>query len=326
MRFRRLGLITGLAFGTLAAPAFSYAQQQAKVQRIGFLGLSTWGAPYYEAFWQAMRELGYVDHKTIAGERRDAGGDASLLDDHAADLVRLKVDVIVADSTPAALAAKKATRTIPIVAIADDPVADGLVATFARPGANITGLASLVPELTAKRVELLKEVAPRVSRVAVVWDSAGLGANLKEAQTAAQALGVRLLPLQVRHPGEIERAFAAVTRGRADALILTTVWDPYGHPTGRRILEFAAKNRMPAMYAWRGFVDAGGLISYGASLTYLSRGAAIYVDKILKGATPADLPVEQPMRFELVINLKTAKVLGLRIPQSVLVRADEVIQ
>ena len=328
MRLRTAGLIVTLAFVILSSPPAAGAQEAGKVPRIGFLGVITWGTPYYEAFWQAMRELGYVDYKNIASERRDAGGDAPLLHDHAADLVRLKVDVIVADSTPAALAAKKATKTIPIVAIADDPVGAGLVASLARPGGNITGLASLTPELTAKRLELLKEAAPKLSRVAVLWESADLGAalNLKEAQTAARMVGARLLPLEVRHPGELERAFAAMTRERADALILTTVWDAYGYPTGRRILEFAAKNRLPAIYAWRGFVDAGGLMSYGLSLTDLSRRLATYVDKILKGAKPADLPVEQPTHFELVINLKTAKLLGLRIPQSVLLRADQVIQ
>lgn len=328
MRFRTVGLIATLAFGILAAPASSSAQQRAKVPRIGFLGLFLWGTPSYEAFWQALRELGYVDYKNIAGERRDAGGDAALLHNHAADLVRLKVDVIVADSTPAALAAKQATKAIPIVAIADDPVGVGLVASLARPGGNITGLASLTPELTAKRLELLKETAPEVSRVAVLWDSADLGAalDLEATQTAARVLGARLLSLEVRHPGELERAFATLTSERADALILTTVWDAYGRPTGRRILEFAAKNRMPAIYPWRGFVDAGGLMSYGLNLTDLSRRAAIYVDKILKGAKPADLPVEQPTQFELVVNLKTASALGLRIPQSVFLRADQVIQ
>ncbi|MGH7406631.1 MAG: ABC transporter substrate-binding protein [Candidatus Methylomirabilales bacterium] len=328
MRLRAVGFIVALTLGVLASPPAVGAQQPAKVPRVGFLGLTMWGAPYYEALWHAMREFGYVDYKNIVFERRDAGGDPILLRDHATELARLKVDVIVVESTPAALAAKNATSTIPIVFIAGDPVGSGLVKSSARPGGNITGLDSLTPELTAKRLELLKEAAPKVSRVAVLWESADRDAvaNQRETEVAGRALRVKLLHLEVRAPGEIERAYATMANERADALIVTTVWDPLGYHPVRSILDFPAKHRLPAIYPWRRFVEAGGLMSYGLNFTDLLRRTATYVDKILKGANPGDLPVEQPTKFDLVINLKTAKALGLRIPQSVLIRADEVIE
>ena len=281
----------------------------------------------YGAFRQRLRELGYVDGQNIAFEVRSAEGRAERLPDLAADLVRLKVDVIVAGGTPAPLAAKRATTAIPIVmASAGDPVGSGLVASLARPGGNVTGLSLLVPELGGKRLQLLKEVVPGVSRVAVLWNAANPYPVLvwRQTEAAARALGVHLQSLDVRGPDDLEGAFAAATRGRAGALI--TVEDPLTFGQRKRIVDFAARARLPAMYGFREFVDAGGLMSYAASLADLSRRAATYVDKILKGAKPADLPVEQPTKFELVINLKTAKALGLTIPPSVLIRADQVIQ
>ncbi len=320
-------LVVTLALGILLAPLAGDAQQAGKVYRIGYLGMTQLRAPYYEGLWQGMRELAYLDYKNFVVENRIAE-DATLLQTLAAELVSLKVDIIIADSTAAALAAKKATKTIPIVFIASDPVGSGLVAGLARPGRNLTGLASLTAELIAKGLQLLKQAAPKVSRVAVFWDSADPDAapNLRETQAAARALGVQLLPLEVRGPQTLDNAFAAVRKDGADALFVTMAWDPSRPPGVSRILDFAARNRLPAIYQIREFVDAGGLMAYGPSFPAIYRRAAIYVDKILKGAKPADLPIEQPTKFELVINLKTAKALGLTIPQSVLIRADEVIQ
>jgi ABC-type uncharacterized transport system substrate-binding protein len=249
-----------------------------------------------------------------------------------AELVALKVDVIFAAAgTPAVLAAKQATKTIPIVfaAIAGDAVTDGLVTSLARPGGNVTGLSSLSPELFGKRLELLKQAVPRVSRVAVLWHPGALGERteqdrLKRAEVAARALGVRLQFVEARGPADFDRAFSEMTKARAGAL---TVFEgnPF-LPERRRLVDLAAKSRLPAAYPVREFVDAGGLISYGPSVADLFRSAATYVDKILKGVEPGDLPVEQPTKFELVINMKTAKALGLTIPQSILLRADQVIQ
>ncbi|MFQ5962624.1 MAG: ABC transporter substrate-binding protein, partial [Candidatus Methylomirabilales bacterium] len=319
---KAIALLVTLTLGLLAAPLPAEAQKAGKVYRIGFLRLTDRASPSDEAFWQGLRELGYVDYKDFVIEERLAGGE-TLLPRLAAELVRLKVDLIFADSTPAALAAKNATRTIPVVAIAGDPVGSGIVASLARPGGNVTGLASLTPELTAKRLEFLKEVAPEVSRVVALWDASEPGAapNLKETQIAARALGVKLLPLEVRGTRDLARVFAAVTRERADAIIITLDWDPLAYPPIGRILDIAEEKRMPAMYSGSGFVEAGGLMSYGLSAVDLYRRAAQYVDKILKGAKPADLPVEQPTRFELVINMKTAKALGITFPDSILIRA-----
>jgi len=248
----------------------------------------------------------------------------------AAELVALKVDVIVAPNTPAALAAKQATRTIPIVfSFAADPLTSGLVTSLARPGGNVTGLSLLGPELVGKCLELLKETVPRVSRVAYLWQPGALDERqekdrLKRAEVAARALGMQLQFVGARGPEDFDRAFTDMTRARAGAL--TVLGGAMLFTERRRLVDLAAKNRLPAMYSWREFVDAGGLMAYGPNLTDSQRRAATYVDKILKGAKPGDLPVEQPTKFELVINLKTAKALGLTIPPSVLGRADEVIQ
>jgi ABC-type uncharacterized transport system substrate-binding protein len=263
-------------------------------------------------------------------EYRDAEGKPERLSALAAELVALKVDVIVAAGAPHALAVKQTTRTIPIVfAVAADPVTDGLVTSLARPGGNVTGLSSFGPELVGKRLELLRQAVPGVSRVAVLWQPGGSGERtdkdmLKRAEVAARALGVRLQFVEARGPADIDRAFSDMTRERADALIV--LGSPMFFAERRRLVDLAAKHRLPALYSARDSVDAGGLMSYGQNFADLFRRAATYVDKILKGAKPADLPVEQPTKFELVINLRTAKALGLTIPPSLLARADQVIE
>ncbi len=329
MKFCRAVLLVALGLGLLAAPLAAEAQQPAKVPRIGFLGGSpATGFPnnYLEAFRQGLRELGYVEGRNITIEYRWAEGKYDRLPALAAELVQLKVDVIFAFATPPSQAAKQATKTIPIVMLAADAVEQGLVASLARPGSNITGLSVQAPELGGKQLQLLKQVVPRASRVAILWNTANPYTALvvRETEAAARTLGVQLQSLPVRGPEEFEGAFEAATRGGAAALL--TVGDVLTIAHRTRIVALAAKSRLPAMYTFREFVDDGGLMAYGANLADLSRRAATYVDKILKGAKPGDLPVEQPTKFELVINLRTAKALGLTIPQSVLIRADEVIQ
>ena len=320
---RRPSLAVALALGLLAAPLAAEAQQAAKVARIGYLATNLAASPHLrEAFRQGLRDLGYVEGRNVVIEYRDAEGKLERLPALAAELVALKVDVIVAAGTPAALAAKQATRTLPIVfAAAADPVTSGLVTSLARPGGNVTGLSSLAPELVGKRLELLKQAVPGVSRVAVLWQPGALGERtekdmLKGAEVAARALGVRLQFVEARGPADFDRAFSDMTRARAGAL--TVLPSTMFFSERRRLVDLAAKNRLPAVYPLREFVDAGGLMSYGPNLADLFRRAATYVDKILKGAKPADLPVEQPTKFELVINLKTAKALGLTIPPSLL--------
>jgi len=328
------GLIVTLALGVLLAPLAAEAQQAGKVARIGIL---TGGSPEIpveqaalDAFRQGLRELGYAEGQNIALDYRFAEERWERLSGLAAELVRLKVDVIFALYTPPALAAKQATSTIPVVAAAmADPVGDGLVASLARPRGNITGTTFLGPELVAKRLGLLKEALPRVSRVAALWHPGVYSERtmrdmLKETEVAARALGVQLQLVEARGPNDFDSAFSAMTRDRAGAFIVLP--SPMLYREHRRIVNLAAKSRLPAMYQAREFVEAGGLMAYGANLADLSRRAATYVDKILKGTKPADLPVEQPTKFEFVINLKTAKALGLTVPQSVLIQADEVIR
>jgi ABC-type uncharacterized transport system substrate-binding protein len=305
------------------------AQQPKKVPRIGFLGSASTSfyAARINAFRQGLNELGYTEGKNIDIEYRYAEGKFDRLPDLAAELVGLKLDVIVAAPTPSVLAAKKASATTPIVfASVVDPVASGLVASLARPGGNITGLTILGPELSGKRLELLKEVLPNVTRVAALWNSANPAQELvwKEMQAAAQELRLQLQSLEVRSANDFDIAFKAALRERAQALIPSG--EPLINTQLKRIVEFAAKNRLPAMYAGPEVVDAGGLMSYAPNYTDQYRRAAVYVDKILKGAKPADLPVEQPTKFEFVINLKTAKQIGLTIPPNVLARADKVIK
>jgi putative ABC transport system substrate-binding protein len=327
----RRAFIGTLAGGLLAAPLAVEAQQAAKVARIGYMSPNLADWPHtHEAFRQGLRDLGYVEGRNLVIEYRDAEGKLERLPALAAELVALKVDVIVAPNTVAALAAKQVTRTLPVVfAVATDPVASGLVASLARPGGNVTGLSILAPELVGKCLELLKLAVPGVSRVAVLWQPGVLGERtdkdmLKEAEVAARALGVQLQFLEVRGPEDFDRAFSGMTGARASAL--TVLPGSMFVSERRRLVDLAAKNRLPAVYPWREFVDAGGLMAYGPHLADLFQRAATYVDKILKGAKTGDLPVEQPIKFELIINLKTAKALGLTIPPSVLGRADEVIQ
>jgi ABC-type uncharacterized transport system substrate-binding protein len=328
----RRRFIEVIAGGLLAAPLAAEAQQAAKVARIGYLANHVASSPHLpEAFRQGLRDLGYVEGRNLVIEYRDATGKHERLPALAAELVALNVDVIVAANTPGALAAKRATSTLPIAfAAVGDPVTSGLVSSFARPGGNVTGTSGGTPELVGKCLEQLKQAVPGVSRVAVLWQpGAFVGERterdmLKRAEVAARALGLRAQFVEARDSADLDRAFSEVTKARADGLTVLT--SAMFISQRRRVVDLAAQNRLPAVYAWREFIDAGGLMSYGPDLADLFRRVATYVDKILKGAKPADLPVEQPTKFELVINLKTAKALGLTIPQSLLVRADEIIQ
>ena len=282
------------------------------------------------AFSQGLRELGYVEGTSIVVEYRGAAGKIERLPDVAGELVRLDVDVIVAPNTPAARAVQQVTTSVPIVVpVMGDPVGDGLVASLGHPGGNITGLTFLGPELLPKRLALLKEALPTVSRVAGLWHPGAYGeptmkSMMKETEAAALALGVHLQLVAVQGPHEFDQAFSTIAAERADALIVFP--SPMLFNERKRIVDLAVKHRLPSISMAREFVQLGGLMSYGASIVDLQRRAAAYVDKILKGAKPADLPVQQPTKFELVINLKTAQALGLTIPQSILLRADEVIE
>jgi len=305
------------------------AQQPKTVPRVARLGAGPLSAnsDRHEAFRQGLRELEYVEGKNIVIEWRSAEGKPERLPAVAAELVRRKVDIIVTSGGSATRAAKEATSTIPIVMANDpDPVANGFVASLARPGGNITGLSTLAPELGGKRLDLLKETVPRLSRVAVfgISTTPGYAHQLRELELAAGALKVKLQYLDVLSPKDIETAFRAASKGRAEAVLMLQGGVLVSQRT--QIIELAVKNRLPAIYPNSLFVDAGGLMTYGVSLTDLDRRAATYVDKILKGRTPADLPVEQPMKFEFIVNLKAAKQIGLTIPPNVLVRADKVIR
>ena len=318
-----------LAIGILAAVHIAEAQQAGKVYRIGLLSSSSPSlhASRLDALRQGLRELGYVERQNITLEYRYAEGKLDRLSKLAAELVRLNVDVIVVGGTRVTAAAKQATSTIPIVvAGAGDLVRAGLVASLTYPGGNVTGVSSLSPDLNGKRLELVKEVVPKAIRVAALLnpDNPGYGPTLKEIEVAVQALGMTLQSLAVRNPNDFESAFGVAAKGRTDVLFVMA--DALFNSYLTRIVELAAKNRLPAMYDRNDFVEAGGLMSYGVNRADLYRRAAYYVDKILNGAKPADLPVEQPTKFELVINLKTAKQIGLTIPADVLVRADRVIK
>ena len=305
------------------------AQQPPNIPRIAYLGATSLAAnaDRVEAFKQGLRELGYVEGKNIVIELRSAEGEQGRLPALVAELVRLKIDIIVAGGPAVTRAARKATSTIPIVMAQDaDPVGSGVVASLARPGGNITGLSSLAPEISGKQLELLKEIVPKLSRVAIGGNSTepGYAQVVKEIELAAGALKVKLQFLDVRDAKDIDIAFQAARKERADAVLLLAASVLNSHRA--QVVELAVKNRLPAMY-WRSdFVQEGGLMSYGVSITDLDRRAATYVDKILKGRTPADLPVEQPIKFEFIINLKAAKQIGLTIPPNVLARADRVIK
>jgi ABC-type uncharacterized transport system substrate-binding protein len=328
---KRRTFMTMLTGGIVVAPFAAEAQQATKAVRIGYLAANLAASPHLqEAFLQGLRDLGYVEGRNLVVEYRSAEGKLEQLPALAAELVALKVDVIVAASTPPALAAKQATKIIPVVfAAAADAVASGLVTNLARPGGNVTGMSFLAPELVGKCLEQLTQAVPRVSRAAVLWHPGALGERtekdmLKGAEVTARRLAVRLQFLEARGPDDFDRAFSEMTRGRADAVTVLTSIMLFDER--RRLVDLAAKKRLPAVYPWREGVDAGGLMAYGANLPDLYRRAAAYVERILKGTKPGDLPVEQPTKFELVINLKTAKALGLTIPQSLLQRADEVIR
>ena len=333
--FNRKSKIQNLKWLVLGAMLFALcvsaeAQQAKKVPRIGYLsgGSPSSVSARTEVFRQGLRELGYVEGTSIIMEYRYAEGKLDRLPDLAAELVHLKVDVIVAaGGTATALPARQATRTIPIVMTnVGDPVARGLIASLAQPGGNITGLTSASPDLSGKRLELLKEAVPRLTRVAVLWEPSdqGAAANFKETEAAARALAVQLQSLEVRSLEDFESAFKEATKARSAALAV--IASPVITSNQKQIAHLATKNRLPAIYPRGDYVASGGLMSYGADQFEPYRRAATYVDKILKGAKPADLPVEQPMKFELVINLKTAKQIGLTIPPNVLVRADRVIK
>jgi len=320
-----------LVIAVMGVGAMAQTQQAMKVFRIGFLDASTASgmAGLMEAFWREMSKLGWIEGKNITVEYRFAEQNFERLPELAADLVRLKLDLIVVAGTPSALAAKKATSTVPIVITnTGNPVAAGLVASLARPGGNITGLVSLGPELNTKRLEILKEAVPKLARVGLLWPSGGgVGADLqlKELRPAAAALKLRLEEIETQlDPNGLESTFQTAKQKKVEA-IMTITSRPF-LAERKLIVELAGKYRWPAIYFQREFVDEGGLMSYGVDYLDLYRHSALYVDKILKGAKPADLPVEQPTKFEFIINLKTAKQIGLTIPPNVLARADKVIK
>src|SRR6516164_2024377 len=332
---RRREFITLLGGAVAAWPLAARAQQETKVPRIGILAPgradnSDASHRTLNAFISALRELGYTEGQNVAIERKFANGDVDRLRALAVELVAGQVDVIVAQSTPAARAAKQATTAIPIVAIGmADPVEDELVASLVRPGGNVTGTAFLGPELVSRRLQLLKELVPGLSHVAVLWHPRAYGERtmagmLKEIEGAAQTLGTKLQLVPAAGPDDLETAFSAMTKERADGVVVFP--SPILFAQYPRIVTLAANNRLPAIYAAREGVELGGLASYGVNLPDLSRATAVYLDKILKGAKPAELPIQQPTKFELVINLKTAKALGLTISRDFLLIADEVIE
>jgi len=326
----RRTFLAGTAAALLTAPLGLAAQPASSLRRIGYLGISspTLEPTYVEAFRERLRDLGYVEGQHIAIDYRWAEGKDHRLPALAAELARLDPVAIVTTGTPGTLAAMQATRTIPIVmASSADPVRSGIVASLARPGGNVTGFTILGPELEGKRMELLKRAVPRLSRVAVLWNPANPGITYyyEATEVAARAMRVTLGPVvEVRRLEDLESALATIASGRPDALAVLADRSLLAHR--KRIVEFAAARRLPGMYAYGEYVDDGGLMSYAPSNSELFRGAATYVDKIIKGAKPGNIPVQEPTKFELVINLKTAKALGLTIPQSLLVGADRVIQ
>src|SRR5262245_12593317 len=320
---RRREFIALLGSAAVAWPLSAPAQQPTKIPRIGIIDDS----PIWNTFRHGLRDLGYLEGQNIAFDYRYAGGLPDRLAWVAVELVHRPVDLIATFGTPPTLAAKQATTTIPIVMMGvGDPVGSGLVASLARPGGNITGNTILGAEVAGKRLQLLKEVIPSLSCVAFLWnpDNASHPAQLAELRAAVETLGIKLLPVAVRSPAEFDSAFAAMIGERPDAFLMTN--DPFHQLSIGRIIDFLANNRLPGMFATREVAVAGGFLSYGASLPDLFRRGASYVHKILQGTKPADLPIEQPVKFELVVNLKTAKTMGLSIPESFLLRVDEVIE
>jgi len=326
---RRISLAVILAVGLTLAPLAVEAQKAARIPRLCFLTFDP-GTPQssrFSSFFQRLRDLGYVDGQTITIDYLSADGRGERFPALAADCLRLKADIIVVTTTPAAQAAKNATRTIPIVTTAlGDPVGTGLVASLARPGGNVTGMTSMASGLAAKRLELLKEAVPRISRVLVLSYLVDpiAAPQVKELEGAAHSLGVKLLVRDIRTADDLPAAFDAGARERAEGVLTTA--ESIFFVQRARVIELAVRHRLPAMYSVTAFVDAGGLMAYGPNSSDLLGRAATYVDRIFKGAKPADLPVQQPTKFELVINLKTAKALGLTIPPTLLLQADRVIE
>ena len=327
---RLIGLAVVLTASLILAPLAAEAQQPASVPRIGVLFASTPDATSHllDGLRQGLREHGYVEGQHIMLERRYGQAGVERMSDLAAELVRIKVRVIVAATDPATAAVRQQTQTIPVVmANSTDPVGTGFVASLARPGGNVTGLSALSPELSGKRLGLLREVVPGLARVAIIWNPDVRGAlfDYKETEAAARSMRLQLQSVEVSRGEDLDRAFSAVTNQRAQALIVQTP-NPVLFANRSQIVSFAQRNRLPSMYGQKEFADAGGLITYGPNTGDLFRRAATFVDKILKGAKPSDLPIEQPTKFEFVVNLKTAKALGLTIPQTILLQADQVIQ
>ena len=315
-----------VTFLLLAVGTSTEAQQAKKVPRIGILFIGSRNQPHLESFKQGLRERGYTEGKNIAIEYRYAEGRQDQLPELAAELVQLKVDVIVVTADISAEAAMQATKTIPIVVTTGDPVAWGLAESLAKPGGNVTGLSAVLADLSGKRVEILRETLPKMTRLATLWDPSVrlAGPVFKETSLAAQALSLQLHSLEVKTAQDIENAFADIPKVRPNALLV--ILSPLVTLYSKRVVELALKQKLPGIYPTRQFVEEGGLMAYGPLIGDLYRRAATYVDKILKGAKPADLPVEQPMKFEFIINLKTAKQIGLTIPPNVLARADKVIK
>jgi putative tryptophan/tyrosine transport system substrate-binding protein len=323
----RRAFISMVGGSFLVALAVEAQQAGAKIPRIGVLQPGSPPEPLLEALREGLRDLGYSEGRNLILEVRWAQGSGERISELAAELVALRVDLIATLSTPAALAARRATSTIPIVFTGvGDPVGSGVVPSLARPEGNATGVSTLATELSAKRLEILREIVPRISRLAMLWNDTNPSMVLRarEAELAATKLGVTIQSLGVHNLTDFDLAFRAIETERSAGLL--TLVDPFTRQHRKRIVDFAAQRRLPAIYESREFVDAGGLLCYGPSLTALQRRAASYVDKILRGAKPADLPVEQPTKFELIINLRTAQTLGLTIPQTLLLRADQLIQ
>lgn len=329
MRTDRRGIVRTLAIGLMSVHFATYGQQPRKLPRVGWLSPNSaaMNESFLNAYRQAMHELGYVEGRTVITDYRFADGSVDRLADLAAELVNLSVDVIVTAGTPASLAVKNLTTSIPIVfAASADPVGGGVVVSLAKPGGNVTGLSLMSSDLSGKRLELLHQALPRVSRAAILWDisNPGMALRVQQTQIAADQARVALLRVGVRNLDELESALGGLVAQRPDLVLVTA--EPFTIRHRSRIIDFLLQQRIAAMFEDRTFVDAGGLMSYGPSISDNFRQAATYVDKILKGARPAELPISQPTRFELIINLKTAKAIGLDVPQQLLLRADEVIQ
>jgi putative tryptophan/tyrosine transport system substrate-binding protein len=322
-------IVAVVTLRVLITPSATQAQQIAHVPRVGYLGTSSASLEpeLVRAFREGLRDRGYVEGQNLLIEYRWAEGNDQRFPDLVADLVKLKVDLILTAGTPAALAAKRATQTIPIImAVAGDAVGTGLVSSLARPGGNLTGLTAMVPDLEGKRLEILREVFPKLAKLVVLLNSANSLTAIQWEQTkiSAKALGIQLQPIEVQQRDDFKNAFARVARQRPDAITMVADRFMLAHRT--LIVDFVAKTRLPAMYPYRDFVVAGGLMSYAPSYEDLFRRSATYVDKILRGAKPSDLPIEQPTKFELLVNLKAAKALGVVIPPSILLRADQVVE